>query len=919
MVVACVATAVFGYRLADEPHFVDESAMYSQSYFADLLISGDRDNPAWLEYPGFDSSPLPKYLIGLTLRARGYPRPGRADARSWFLDTSRRFDPPGALVLVRWPFVVGGALGCVAIYVVGTLARNRPTGLLAALLLMINPLYRMHARRAMADVLVEAFVLICLAMWLWLWKRALAGRVGPAGWIAAVLAGLAAALAALAKLNGGLALLIVDAWVLLALALWRFPIQRRLVLVPALLVTSAVACLTFVALNPFLTANPTGSLPDPIAANAGLSFWSRVRMLVKHRTEVARDQVRGFSHNALNSPLEKIKVAGVQGFGRFGPFGPRHSDSTRRYEWRQDWGALLWLPWVWAGLIWYLECGFRQWALWAPPTCWAIVMQAIVAAVVVTAYLPLAWDRYLLPLQPASALLAAGVAVAAAERLQMARAPGTWVFIILLGSYAFFWHSRDWNSASRLMLTYAMVDRQTIVLDGLDEQTGDKAYFYGHYYCDKLPGYSLLATGPYALARLTIGLPAHPLNRKAFAYWPADYWVTLGTAGLFTALSGLLLVGLARDLGCGPRRAILVALAYGLATPAYAYATMSYGHQVSSFALLASFALLWRTNRGGGLRMFAAGFLAAAAAVVELALGPIAAILGFYLLGQVIGRQRRISALVFFVVGTVVPTLILLGYNRSAFGSPWDMGYFHHATPIFANVHHAGNPLGLRRPDWSKVVPLLWGGHRGLLFYAPVVAASVPGWFILAWRRLWGMAAVSFLAVAAVFLVNLSYPEWTGGWSTGPRLLVPLLPFAMLPVAALLAAGGRPATVAVVILALGGAAVNLLFQGVGGRLPQYVTDPLREAVWPLWCGQPVPPWWLGDRFTRNMCALAYPEFVRSLSASWQWIQFLPLVVFQVLAIGLCCWLTRETRLRSGGARSEPPEALRHPTGRHRSK
>ena len=39
--------------------------------------------------------------------------------------------------------------------------------------------------------------------------------------------------------------------------------------------------------------------------------------------------------------------------------------------------------------------------------------------------------------------------------------------------------------------------------------------------------------------------------------------------------------------------------------------------------------------------------------------------------------------------------------------------------------------------------------------------------------------------------MNLSYPEWTGGWSTGPRLLVPLLPFAMLPVASLLAVGGR--------------------------------------------------------------------------------------------------------------------------------
>ena len=53
------------------------------------------------------------------------------------------------------------------------------------------------------------------------------------------------------------------------------------------------------------------------------------------------------------------------------------------------------------------------------------------------------------------------------------------VALILLGSYAYFWHSRDWNTASRLMLTYAVVDRGTVVLDGLDTQTGDIARFHG--------------------------------------------------------------------------------------------------------------------------------------------------------------------------------------------------------------------------------------------------------------------------------------------------------------------------------------------------------------------------------------------------------------------------------------------------------
>ena len=59
------------------------------------------------------------------------------------------------------------------------------------------------------------------------------------------------------------------------------------------------------------------------------------------------------------------------------------------------------------------------------------------------------------------------------------RKPAFWVFLILLGSDAFFWHTRDWNTASRLMLTYSMVDRGTVVITGLDRQTGDKAMVPG--------------------------------------------------------------------------------------------------------------------------------------------------------------------------------------------------------------------------------------------------------------------------------------------------------------------------------------------------------------------------------------------------------------------------------------------------------
>jgi hypothetical protein len=469
------------------------------------------------------------------------------------------------------------------------------------------------------------------------------------------------------------------------------------------------------------------------------------------------------------------------------------------------------------------------------------------------------------------------------------------VFLAVFGSAAFFWHSRDWNTASRLILTYALVDDRTVCLDGLDRQTGDIAFFQGHYYCDKLPGFSMLGTVPYIISRWILCFPPHPRNETALQYWPPDYWITLGTSGLFTALTAVLLVRLARDLGCSSRRAALVGLAYGLGTPAYVYATLAYGHQLTSFALLASYELIRKRGPGrAGGRFFASGFLAAYAAVVELQVGPVSAILGLTLLAQCLFGQRRPDALAYFGLGALIPTLMLLGYNVLAFGSPWEMGYFHHATAIFARVHNRENPLGLQRPDFQLIRRLLWGEYRGLLFYAPIFFLSVPGWFVLFARPRRGLGVTSLAVCLTVLLINLSYPEWTGGWCTGPRLLVPLFPFAMIPIAALLAENGRwsrPIGWTAAGLALGGGIIILMFQGVGSRLPQDIHAPFREIVWPFWTSNmPTPTWWPGPRFARNLVSLGTGDWLVNRPVRLQVLQFLPLVCFQlavILALTFC--------------------------------
>jgi hypothetical protein len=454
------------------------------------------------------------------------------------------------------------------------------------------------------------------------------------------------------------------------------------------------------------------------------------------------------------------------------------------------------------------------------------------------------------------------------------------VFLLLFGTYAYVWQSRDWNVSSRLMLVYALGDRGTVRINGLEDHTGDRARIGRDYYSDKFPGTAFVGVPVYLAAKTLLGLPPHPLGIKGdgFAHWPADYWITLGTSGLATALAGALLALLALDLGAGPRVAAMVGLAYGLATPAAVYATLFYGHALTAFALLASLATLWHgPGRRPRARAALAGLAAAGAATVELQVAPVAAVLGTYLIAEVArGRWPR-RAVGAFVVGAAGPLLLLLAYNQLAFGSPFDAGYFHEDLEIFSDVHSAANPLGLRSPAWGRAGPLLWGPYRGLLYYAPVVALAVPGWLRLGRAREWGLLGATLAACLAVFLVNLAYPEWTGGWSTGPRLLLPLLPFALVAVAAAVAKGGR-AEVAVLGLTLAvGAWLMLTFSGAGGRVPHVIMRPLDEYVVPLWRG--------AGELAR--CAFAGgPGWTHAATPGASWRAFLPLAAWQVLGTAL---------------------------------
>jgi hypothetical protein len=412
-----LAALTFGVRLSAQPHFVDESAYISQAYFLDLLAQPH--HRYWLEYPSFDLPPLPKYLIAASLRLGGQRIPGHSAMKEWYANTSRRSESDEALWWARWPSVLLGGLGCAAIFGLGALLADRRVGLVAALLLMANPLYRMHARRAMSDVPAEALILTTLWIGLAAWRTALAGEMRLGHWIASTLGmGVCGGLAVLSKLNGGLALMVLGTWALLALALPGYSSRGRVGYVRSVTLACIFAFGTFVNLNPFVWSHPRARLTGELARIQKEGFGDRLLRVIAHRAAVSNEARHQFPDNALWSLRDKVTVVAVQGFGRFGPLGPAAADSRRRYDPAQDRGAPIWAIVVSAGAILAAGRGIRQLRTHAPPTAFAILLQVVVATTTVTAFIPLAWDRYFLSLQPGFILLAslAVVSVLSARR-----------------------------------------------------------------------------------------------------------------------------------------------------------------------------------------------------------------------------------------------------------------------------------------------------------------------------------------------------------------------------------------------------------------------------------------------------------------------------------------------------------------------
>jgi hypothetical protein len=241
---------------------------------------------------------------------------------------------------------------------------------------------------------------------------------------------------------------------------------------------------------------------------------------------------------------------------------------------------------------------------------------------------------------------------------------------------------------------------------------------------------------------------------------------------LVTALTGWLVYACVQRLGYRPVVAVLTALAFGLGTMAWPYARYFFSEPLTALGLMAGLWGLLVYGQSNQVRYAAlAGIglgMALLAKVANVVACPLFLVYGFW-----IGiRQRKGEAqegsreLVRFAVAFLLPQvaagLVLAAYNVARTGHLLDLGYA--ADETFAT------------PLWQGLAGLLFSPGKSLFLYSPILLAALFGIPALL-RRDRAMALLSLGVVAVYPLVYARWFMWWGGWSWGPRFLVPVLPF----------------------------------------------------------------------------------------------------------------------------------------------
>ena len=391
--------------------------------------------------------------------------------------------------------------------------------------------------------------------------------------------------------------------------------------------------------------------------------------------------------------------------------------------------------------------------------------------------------------------------------------------LVLLVALAVYVATTGGSMATDIMsyeVTKNIVDHGTVAMSYNVFQMEAHRGADGRYYAPYGIGHAMYSIPFYAAARLAeratglaLGKP-EVLSKAGFV---------VGSA-FASALAVWVVFLFACRMSNDIRAAVQTATAVGFGTLLWPYAKFGFNAPLATLCVLFGTYGTWvgaRLDRAGMLVLGGAGLGAAILVRHELAL--VCLPIGLWLIVESKG-DWRLAVRRGLQSGAPVATAVLLTlyYNQIRFGNLFDTGYLRDETLAIGSF-------------WAGLVGLLFSPGRSVFVYSPVIIGGLAA--MVALRRRDPATLLLFAGQSVLMLCFYSsLVNWDGERSYGPRYLLPVIPFLVLPIAGLISRSRALAGLVVLSVIVQIPAVLVDFSKVGSaRVIGPRTEAERQWTW----------------------------------------------------------------------------------------
>ena len=319
----------------------------------------------------------------------------------------------------------------------------------------------------------------------------------------------------------------------------------------------------------------------------------------------------------------------------------------------------------------------------------------------------------------------------------------TKIFITVFLVYLFY-AAPNFTSANTVRyfeLTKSIVETKTFEID--PASTIDRAVYKGRCYISAAPGLSFMAVPVYYFMQ--------GMDTKI---------VQMVYIILFSCLPAALIPVMLYDMlgqKVDAKKRLLIVFVSSFGTILFFYSTRFMCHASSTFLIFAGFYFLFKEKK----ELFAG--ICTGLAVLTNYLLFVGAMLFFV---YTLVKRRNVLK---FIIGAAPFALMFMYYHWVCFDNPFTIGDV--TTYSILN-----GPESFSWPKLKAIYEMI-GGYRGLFVYMPVLLLSVFGIFKMKGIEKWLIASFSFV----LFFLVTGLHFWEGGMSFGPRHVIAIVPFLMIP------------------------------------------------------------------------------------------------------------------------------------------